>query len=70
MSGSEPQPLYRSKRYLRPSEKYVKYRSNRTERSHPSINQLNANITKLVSDPEIQIQINKSDNTPQCLLVP
>ena len=41
-----------------------------TERSHPSINQLNAKITELVSDPELQIQIDKTDNTPQCLLVP
>jgi hypothetical protein len=46
------------------------YRSNLTERSHPSINQLNANITKLVSDPELQIQVDMTDNTPQCLLVP
>ena len=38
--------------------------------AHTSINQLNANITKLVSDPELQIQIDKTDNTPQCLLLP
>ena len=50
-------PLLRSKRNLRPTKKYVKYRSNLTERSHLSINQINANITKLISDPELQIQI-------------
>jgi len=48
----ENPPLLRSKRNLRTTEKYVKYRSNLTEGSHPSVNQLNANITKLVSDPE------------------
>jgi hypothetical protein len=69
MSDSEPPPLLRSTRNLRPTKKYVNDRSNLTERSHPSINQLNANITKLVSDPEIHIQINKTDNTPQCLLL-
>jgi hypothetical protein len=60
----------RSKRNLRSTEKYVVYRSNLTERSHPSFNQLNARITNLVSDPELQIHIDKTDNTPQCPLVP
>ena len=46
------------------------HRSNLTERSHPSINQRNAKITKLVNDPELQIQIDITNNTPQCLLVP
>ena len=53
----ENPPLARSKKNLRPTEKFVKYRSNLTERSHLSINQINANITKLISDPELQIQI-------------
>ena len=68
--GENPTLPLRSKRNLRPTEKYVKYRSNLTERSHPSINQINANITKLMSDPELQIQIETTDNSPQCLLVP
>jgi hypothetical protein len=59
----------RSKRNLRPTEKSAVYRSNLTERSHPSIDQINAKITKLISDPELQIQIDTTDNTPQCLLV-
>ena len=66
----ENPPLLRSKRNLRPTEKYVKYRSNLTERSHLSINQINANITKLISNPELQIQIDTTDNSPQCPLVP
>ena len=69
-NAAENPPLLRSKRNLRPTEKYVKYRSNLTERSHLSINQINANITKLISDPELQIQIDTTDNSPQCLLVP
>jgi hypothetical protein len=69
MSDSEPPPLLRSKRNLRPTEKYVKYRSNLTERSHPSISQLNADITKLLIDPDNQLT-NPADNTPKCLLVP
>ena len=53
--------LARSKRNLRPTKKYVKYRSNQKERSHLSINQINANSTKLISDPELQIQIDTTD---------
>jgi hypothetical protein len=65
----ENPPLLRSKRNSRPTEKCVVYRSNLTKRSHSSINQLNANITKLVSEPGLQIQIDKTDNIPRCLLI-
>jgi len=69
MSDSEPPPLLRSKRNVRPTEKYAKHRSNPTERSHPSISQLNANITKLLIDHDNQLT-NPADNTPQYLPLP
>jgi hypothetical protein len=64
------EPPHRSKRNLRPTEKYVNYRSDiLNQRSHQSISQLNADITKLVSDTDNQLT-NPADNTPKCLLVP
>ena len=64
------EPPHRSKRNLRPTEKYVNYRSDiLNQRSHQSISQLNADITKLVSDTDNQLT-NPADNSPKCLLVP
>ena len=43
--------LHRSKRNLRPTEKYVNYRSDiLNQRSHQSISQLNADITNKASE--------------------
>jgi len=60
----------RPKRPERPTEKYVEYRTNIfKERSHPSVSQLNTNITTLVNDID-KTTVISSDNTPKSLLIP
>ena len=69
-TSTVPESSQRPKRSNKQTEMYVNYRSTTvSSRSHPSLNQLKANVNELLTDPDNQLT-NPADNTPKSLLIP